>query len=132
MEPVLHLSIVVGDLSEARAFYVDTLGCRPGREHEDWMDVWFFGLQLTLQERPDQVLSPDRQGKRHFGVTLDAAGFATVVARLEAASDVRWVVPVATDDPGTPQEQTKTKLADPSGNVIELKTYPDPEAALAR
>ena len=27
-------------------------------------------------------------------------------------------------------EQTKTKIADPSGNVIELKTYADVAAAL--
>ena len=131
MEPVLHLSIVVADLDEARAFYVDTLGCRPGREDGDWMDVWFYGLQLTLQERPDQVLPSERQGKRHFGVTLDAAGFADVLARLQSVPDVRWVDPVSTDHPGTPREQTKGKLADPSGNVIELKTYPDPEAAFA-
>ena len=131
MVPVLHLSIVVADLADARAFYVDTLGCRPGREDDGWMDVWFYGLQLTLQERPDQVLPMDRQGRRHFGVTLDAAGFAELMARLESASDVVWMVPVATDDAGTPREQTKAKLVDPSGNVIELKTYADPEAAFA-
>ena len=42
-----------------------------------------------------------------------------------------WVSPVSTDYPGTPKEQTKAKLADPSGNVIELKTYVDPPAAFA-
>ena len=132
MEPVLHLSIVVADLEGARSFYVDTLGCRPGREHEDWMDVWFFGLQLTLQERPDQVLASEARSKRHFGVTLDPAGFADVLARLRSSPGIDWVVPVSTDDPGTPLEQTKAKLADPSGNVIEFKTYADPEAAFAR
>ena len=39
-------------------------------------------------------------------------------------------ISVTTDDPGTPVEQTKTKIADPSGNVIELKTYADVAAAL--
>ena len=29
-----------------------------------------------------------------------------------------------------PTEQTKAKIADPSGNVIELKTYRDVDAAL--
>ena len=37
---------------------------------------------------------------------------------------------MSTDDPGTPVEQTKTKIADPSGNVIELKTYVDVAAEL--
>ncbi len=43
---------------------------------------------------------------------------------------VEWVSPVSTDDEGLVTEQTKGKLADPSGNVIELKTYRDVEAAL--
>jgi len=37
---------------------------------------------------------------------------------------------VSTDDEGTPTEQTKLKIGDPSGNVIELKTYADVAAAL--
>lgn len=131
MDPVLHLSIVVDDLAAARAFYVDILGCRPGREREGWMDVWFFGLQLTLQGRPDQARPLEEQGARHFGATLGADAFATTVARLGGDPAVRWVVPVTTDDGGTPRQQTKCKLADPSGNVIELKTYADPEAAFA-
>jgi len=43
---------------------------------------------------------------------------------------VEWVDELTTEFAGTPREQTKAKLRDPSGNVIEIKTYPDPEAAL--
>jgi extradiol dioxygenase family protein len=131
VDPVLHLSIVVDDLATARPFYVDTLGCRPGRERAGWMDVWFFGLQLTLQERPDLVLAPDARGPRHFGVALDAATFADVVGRVEAGPHTVWVSPVTTDGAGTPRQQTKCKVADPAGNVIELKTYADPVSAFA-
>ena len=38
--------------------------------------------------------------------------------------------PVSTDDEGQPTEQTKAKIADPSGNVIEIKTYADVASAL--
>ena len=132
MDPVLHLSIVVTDLDESRVFYVDVLGCTPGRLHDNWMDVWFWGLQLTLQQRPDQVLPPERRGVGHFGVTLDAEEFAALMSRLEVRPDLIWVVPVSTDYRGSPRQQTKGKLADPSGNVIEFKTYLDTEAAFAR
>ena len=37
MEPILHLSLPVGDLDAARVFYVDTLGCRVGRVREGWI-----------------------------------------------------------------------------------------------
>lgn len=128
MRPILHLSVPVRDLDEARAFYVGTLGCQAGRVRAGFADVWFYGLQLTLQHRPDEV-SPVPGGSRHFGVTLGRADFDSVTARL-AAGGVTWVDPVHTDDAGLVTEQTKAKIADPSGNVIELKTYRDVEAAL--
>ena len=56
--------------------------------------------------------------------------FDEAARRLHQHAMSEWLVPVTTDDPGTPVEQTKTKIADPSGNVIELKTYADVAAAL--
>jgi extradiol dioxygenase family protein len=127
---ILHLSLPVSDLAEARTFYVDRLGCTPGRVRDGWFDVWFHGMQVTLHEAPGQVLSPEAGGVRHFGVTLPVDEFDRVVGHLEAKG-VHWVTPVRTDHPGTPVEQRKAKLADPSGNVIELKAYADPARALA-
>jgi len=128
VQPILHLSIPVRDLDEAVAFYVSSLGCQAARAREDFVDVWFYGLQVTLQCRPDEV-SDTRRGVRHFGVTLGREEFEALVARLESHA-VPWVVPVATDDAGLTTEQTKAKIADPSGNVIEIKTYRDVSAAL--
>jgi uncharacterized protein len=119
----------VQDLRAARDFYVDTVGCQAARTRDDFVDVWFYGLQLTLQDRPGEVVRPVVGGSRHFGVTLGRDEFNELVARLEASA-VPWVVPVTTDNPGLPTEQTKAKFADPSGNVIEVKTYRDVHAAL--
>jgi hypothetical protein len=129
MQPILHLSIPVRDLDEARKFYVDTLGCEAARTRDGYQDVWFFGMQVTLHDRPDEVAPLPAGGVRHFGVALGRGDFDQVMERL-GARDVQWVVPVSTDDAGTPREQTKTKIADPSGNVIELKTYADVASAL--
>ncbi|HMG40549.1 MAG TPA: VOC family protein [Acidimicrobiales bacterium] len=126
--PILHLSLPVADVGRARGFYVDLVGCTPGRVRDGWVDVWFFGLQLTLQHDPDHVMAPEATGVRHFGVTLDAATLVDLLARLEAA-DVDWVHRVTTDHAGTPREQTKAKVRDPDGNVVELKSYADPAAA---
>jgi uncharacterized protein len=127
MQPILHLSIPVRDLDEAREFYVHALGCQPARARADFTDVWFYGMQVTLQDRRHEA--PAAGGSRHFGVTLGRDDFEAMVARL-ASHGVDWLVPVSTDDAGLPTEQTKCKVADPSGNVIELKTYRDPDAAL--
>ena len=129
MQPILHLSLPVRDLDEAVSFYVGTLGCQAARARQEFADVWFFGMQVTLQERPDEAAAAWADGSRHFGVTLGRDDFDAVVARLDAQG-VGWLVPVSTDDAGLPTEQTKGKIADPSGNVIEVKTYRDVAAAL--
>ncbi len=129
MQPILHLSIPVRDVDEAREFYVHALGCSPARARAEFTDVWFYGMQLTLQDRPQEVPAAIGRGSRHFGVTLGRPDFDAMIARLDSL-DVDWLVPVSTDDAGLPTEQTKAKIADPSGNVIELKTYRDVDAAL--
>lgn len=129
VQPILHLSIPVRDIDEARDFYVHTLGCQSARARAGFTDVWFFGMQITLQDRPEEVAGLTAEGSRHFGVTLGRDDFDAVVSRLSACG-VEWLVPVSTDDEGEPTEQTKAKVADPSGNVVEFKTYRDVDAAL--
>ncbi|HEY6471701.1 MAG TPA: VOC family protein [Acidimicrobiales bacterium] len=129
MRPILHLSLPVRGLEEAEDYYVRVLGCQVARRRTDFIDVWFFGLQLTLHDRPDEVTGLVPGGSRHFGVTLDPDDFGTLVARLEECG-VEWLVPVTTDEAGLQTEQTKAKVVDPSGNVIEVKTYRDVVAAL--
>ena len=129
MRPILHLSLPVRDIEEAREFYVRALGCQPARARDEFVDVWFFGLQLTLHDRPDEATGPVPGSSRHFGVTLGRAEFDQLVEHLER-SGVHWVSPVTTDDAGLRTEQTKAKIVDPSGNVIEVKTYRDVQAAL--
>jgi uncharacterized protein len=127
--PILHLSLPVKDLAEAQEFYVDVLGCRLGRHAQGGADVWFYGLQLTLQHRPDQVLPEGQHGVRHFGVTLQADVLAALLRKLEQ-HPIRWVDRVGTDHAGTAKEQTKAKFLDPSNNVIEIKSYADLAAGL--
>jgi len=128
VSPVLHVSIAVHDLEASRAFYADVLGCEIGRVRDDWIDVWFHGLQLTLHEDPSQAVAPGDRAVRHFGVTLRADELDALLARVQT-HDVEWVRPVQTDGAGTPREQTKAIIADPSGNAIELKSYADLDAA---
>jgi extradiol dioxygenase family protein len=123
--PVLHLSLPVDDLHAARDFYERTLGCRIGREREDWFDAWFFGLQLTLQLRPQEVTDVSQQGVRHFGVVLPAlAEFDELVHRV-AASGHPWISKPEKHVDAELNGKLGGKLADPSGNVIEIKFYAD-------
>ena len=123
--PVLHLSLPVDDLHAARYFYENTLGCRIGREREDWFDAWFYGLQLTLQLRPLEVMTVSQQGVRHFGVVLPSlTEFDELVNRV-AASGHPWISKPEKHVDAELNGKLGGKLADPSGNVIEIKFYAD-------
>jgi hypothetical protein len=123
--PILHLSLPVRDLREAEFFYTTMLGCRLGRTRDDWIDVWFFGMQLTLQCRPDEVHPAADQGVRHFGVALhDEQAFTELVERL-SRHEVHWLTPLTAYTAASLSGKTAIKVADPSGNVIEIKYYSD-------
>lgn len=126
---MLHLSIPVSDLGAARTFYEEALGCRIGRTRDTWFDAWFFGMQVTIQLRPDEVATDP--GVRHFGVALDdAAAFVDLIGRLRR-HDVTWLAEPEVHTAADLSGKVGAKIADPSGNVIELKYYDDPTEFLA-
>jgi extradiol dioxygenase family protein len=126
---IFHLSIPVADLDAAKRFYTDVLGARVGRTTDDWLDVLLWGHQITLQRRPADVLTPEAQGKRHFGVILPWPEWEALGERL-VARGTPLLTPPAVKGTGTPQEQGKIYLADPSHNVIEIKAYRDLAATI--
>jgi uncharacterized protein len=126
---IFHLSIPVLELQEAKRFYVDVLGARVGRVTEDWLDVLIWGHQITLQQRPDEVLPAGKQGKRHFGVVLPWSDWEREVARIEKMG-TGVLGSSSIENAGTEDEHGKLYLQDPSGNVIEMKAYRNVERTL--
>lgn len=123
-KPIFHLSFPVRDLDEAIAFYVDVLGGVPGRRTEGWADVLLFGAQITLQHSPQDVLTPMPRS-RHFGATLPWNDWEKLTSSL-----TEFLEPPRSDHRGTESEQAKAMIRDPSGNLIELKAYRNPDAVL--
>jgi extradiol dioxygenase family protein len=126
---IFHLSIPVSDLSTAKRFYVEALGAKVGRENEEWLDVLVWGHQITLQKRPEEVLPADKQGKRHFGAVIPWSDWDRELARVDT-SGYGFLEPPSIKQAGTDDEHRKACLADPSGNVIELKAYKNVERTL--
>lgn len=120
------------DLGEARRFYESAFGCDVGRVRVGWLDVWFFGMQLTLQERPDEVLDASQQGVRHFGVVLDdEATYEQLIEQLRS-HNVPWLSDPTRHTEAELSGKRGGKLADPSGNVIEIKYYDNPSEYLGQ
>jgi extradiol dioxygenase family protein len=125
--PIFHLSVPVRDLPEAVAFYRAYLGAQIGRHTAEFADALVFGAQVTLQDDPGSVSHPMPR-TRHFGATLPWDEWEKVVSHLGRSEFVVEAPKVSFE--GEPTEQGKLMIADPSGNLIEIKAYRHPSQVL--
>lgn len=125
-----HLAFHVRDLSEARTFYCDVLGCAPGRSAQTWFDIDFFGHQLSLHlGEPFATTCTGKVGDHlvpmpHLGVVLTKEQFDRVAERLDRQG-VAFILGPTVRFAGEPGEQWTMFFTDPSGNPIEIKGFAD-------
>ena len=130
-----HLAIPVRSLEEAKNFYINTLGCRPGRCSDHWIDLDLFGHQLVCHV--DESLGPDGQVRLvnndvddhgvpipHFGVVLDRQDWQKLADQLKAAG-TQFVIEPYVRFEGKTGEQATMFFLDPSGNALEFKSFKD-------
>lgn len=130
MKSLFHLAFNVRDLDEARRFYCDLLGCREGRSTDSWVDIDFFGHQLSLHlgtpfktERTGKVGS-EMVPMPHLGVILPLEDWQALAARLQE-EQIEFVFPPFARFVGEPGEQHTMFFLDPFGNPIEVKGFAD-------
>lgn len=128
MAPIFHLSIPVSDLDASRAFYEEVLNARVGRVTDRWLDIWLFGVQLTLQQTPPDVTIPETGHRFHLGGTLSWDEWLSARDKLDVTGAAFVGEPVIDDHKG----QAKLYLHDPDGYLIELKAYRDVKESLQR
>lgn len=130
MRGIFHLALHVHDLGTALSFYRDVLGCTVGRSGDTWVDLNFFGHQLSLHLGTPQapthtgVVDGHTVPMPHFGAILSMADWQTVADRL-TTMEIQFILPPMIRFSGQSAEQGTLFLADPSGNVIELKGFHD-------
>ncbi|WP_299866930.1 VOC family protein [uncultured Hoeflea sp.] len=133
-----HLAFPIRDLEETRRFYGEVLGCPMGRSSETWIDFDLFGHQMSahLRPEPDQpaatgAVDGEAVPIPHFGVVLAMDDWKALAARLEAASDIDWILTPRVRFEGQPGEQATLFLRDPSGNALEFKGFADLDQVFA-
>lgn len=134
-----HLAFPVRDLEETRAFYLDVMGCKPGRSADTWTDFSLFGHQMSAHLRADtQATSTgtvDGQAVPipHFGVVLSMHEWERLAEKLETARDVvDWIMRPTKRFEGEQAEQATLFIRDPSGNALEFKGIADKDAIFAQ
>ena len=130
MQSLFHFAYHVRDLDQARRFYCEVLGCAQGRSTETWLDIDFFGHQLSLHlGEPFAVSNTGKVGDHwvpmpHFGVVLSMPDWLALKERL-MERDLDFVLEPTLRFVGTPGEQATMFFLDPSGNPIEIKGFAD-------
>lgn len=114
-----HLSFVVPDLEAARRFYVEILGCQVGRDQGDWIDILFFGHQVTIHKETETLKA---QPIDHFGPILPKDEWEKVSSKCKDTG-VEFVLPPTIKNGGTEKESGKYLIEDPAGNLLEFKYY---------
>jgi extradiol dioxygenase family protein len=129
-QTLFHLAFPVTDLKTTRHFYADVLGCPLGAEDERWLDIDFYGHQITahLVDRVDEVprnpVDGDLVPARHFGAILDMDEWDRLAQRLrERGTD--FIIEPHRRFAGLPREQATMFFTDPSGNFLEFKAFVD-------
>ena len=136
--PPFHLAFPVDDLSAARRFYCELLGCREGRSADEWVDFDLFGHQIVAHLAPESAprrVTNDVAGENvpvpHFGIVLAMDQWKALADRLEAAA-IEFVIAPTVRFAGQPGEQATMFLLDPAGNALEFKAMANPANLFAK
>ena len=135
-----HLAIPVDDLTSAREFYGDLLGCPEGRSAKQWVDFNLYGHQVVCHAQKKEGSMENRDGGSnpvdghdvpipHFGVVLELNTWKNLANRLQEFGLDFEIEPYVRFE-GEPGEQATMFFRDPSGNSLEFKAFRDIEAEL--
>jgi extradiol dioxygenase family protein len=131
-----HLAFGVRDLEEARAFYLDTIGCRQGRETSNHIDFDMFGHHVVAHLVPvaAQAAPSEFDGHEvpvpHFGVNLARDEWDRLAERLKR-SRCRFREYPHARLVGQVGEHDTLFVCDPSGNALEFKSFRNPSHVFA-
>jgi len=136
--PPFHLAFPVDDLTAARRFYGELLGCSEGRSADEWVDFDLYGHQIvahlapeTARARASNPVDGEDVPVPHFGVVLPMAEWKALAARLQQAGTDFVIAPTVRFE-GQPGEQATMFFLDPAGNALEFKAMADPAKLFAK
>ena len=124
-----HLAFPVKDLNTTKDFYKKTLNCKIGRESESWVDFNLYGHQIVAHLAPEECIDvkSNKVDKnqipcRHFGVILDWDEWIALSKKLDLLK-INFLINPKVRFKNKSGEQGTFFLRDPSGNVLEFKTF---------
>ncbi|RXZ66413.1 VOC family protein [Pelagerythrobacter rhizovicinus] len=129
MQP-FHLAFPTVDLTATRAFMIDVIGARIGREASRWVDFDLFGHQVTAhlvdagEGAPTNPVDGHAVPAFHFGVVLEWDEWENLARRLRDRG-VEFLIEPYVRFAGKPGEQGTFFVREPAGTALEFKTFRD-------
>ena len=124
-----HLAFPVKNLNETKDFYKKILNCKIGRESESWVDFNLYGHQIVAHLAPEECsyansnkVDEDQIPCSHFGVILDLHEWEELYKKLDLLK-INFLINPKIRFKNKSGEQGTFFIKDPSGNVLEFKTF---------
>ena len=129
-----HLALAVPNLEKTREFYVKTLGCSLGRTAETWIDLNFFGHQLSFHqstEHQSSKVTNSVDAKQvpipHLGVILTMEQWRGLAEDLKEKK-IEFIIEPYIRFEGQKGEQATMFIPDPNGYHLEFKAFADDQS----
>ena len=127
--PRFHLAFPVSDLKKTKEFYMQVLGCSVGRESDKWVDFNLYDHQIVAHLSPKDcfstatnVVDGDQISSRHFGVILPWNDWEKLCEKIIDLG-LQFIIKPKIRFKNKKGEQGTFFINDPSGNVLEFKTF---------
>ena len=124
-----HLAFPVKNLNATKDFYKKILNCKIGRESKSWVDFNFYGHQIVAHLAPEECnyvssnkVDEDQIPCSHFGVILDWHEWEELYKKLDLLK-INFLINPKIRFKNKSGEQGTFFIEDPSGNVLEFKTF---------
>ncbi|MTJ47988.1 VOC family protein [Dolichospermum sp. UHCC 0259] len=127
-QTIFHLAFPVADIPQTKAYYVDGLGCIPGRENPHALILNLYGHQLVAHVTKD-ILTPQKAiYPRHFGLIFPQEADWQELLEKAKNKDLKFREEPKYRFSDSLLEHQTFFLEDPFYNLIEFKYYRYPEA----
>ncbi|MEO1620684.1 MAG: VOC family protein [Cyanobacteria bacterium J06632_3] len=123
MTVLFHLAFPVTNLVDTERFYVQGLGCEPGRRSAASLILNLYGHQLVAHVTEADLIPQQGIYPRHFGlVFLQEADWEALHETAQQRS-LSFYQAAKRRFPGTLLEHRTFFLRDPFSNLLEFKYY---------
>ncbi|MFP4133480.1 MAG: VOC family protein [Halothece sp.] len=127
-QPIFHLAIPIKNIPDAKAFYVNGLGCEVGRESDHAVILNFYGHQVVAHVTNEELTPQKGIYPRHFGIIFPTQEEWEALWRRATSKKLPFYQNAKHRFPGELTEHRTFFLQDPFYNLLEFKHYTYPEA----